>query len=314
MSVRWLVILPLMALSCVGRTGARAPGVDVLVIAPHPDDEVLMAGGVMAQAVRRGERVAVVLVTNGDLSCERDGTVRQAETIDALGAIGVAEENVRFLGYPDGHLSELSKTPLEVERIGPDGRCGRASTTWATRGKARAGAAAPLTSTALTEDLAAVLSELRPRDVYVTHARDEHRDHAMTYVFFRRALDLVDVAPRQTHRSIIHAPDRCWPASDCARPLDLEAKLAPLPNGSSPDERVSIDARLKLSWLGRYRSQLDGPLEQDWLASFARTDEVFFIETYVRDGKRWRTQRTDGRELDVYGDEGLVDVRMNFGW
>ena len=69
-----------------------------------------------------------------------------------------------------------------------------------------------------------------------------------------------------------------------------------LPSGAVPDERVAIDARLKLSWIGRYRSQLDGPLEQDWLASFARTDEVFFTETYVRDGSRWRAVRSDGRD------------------
>lgn len=270
-----------------------------------------MAGGVMAQAVRRGERVAVVLVTNGDLSCERDGNVRQAETIDALAAIGVGEEHVRFLGYPDGHLAELTKTALEVERVGPDGRCGRASTTWATRGKPRVGAAAPLTSTALTRELAALLAELEPRDVYVAHGLDLHRDHAMTYVFYRRALDLLDVVPRQTHRSIIHAPDH-WPATDPTRPLQLEAPLPPLPSGAVPDERIAIDARLKRSWLERYRSQLDGPLEQDWLAAFARTDEVFFTETYVREGPRWRPVRIDGREEDVYGDDGLTAVRRKF--
>jgi LmbE family N-acetylglucosaminyl deacetylase len=285
----------LLTLSCIGRTAARAPGVDVLVIAPHPDDEVLMAGGVMAQAVRRGERVAVLLVTNGDLSCERDGNVRQDETIAALAAIGVGEENVRFLGYPDGHLAELTTTPLEVERLGPDGRCGRASTTWATRGKPRSGAPAPLTSTALTDDLAAVLGELRPRDVYVPHGLDEHRDHAMTYVFFRRALERLEVAPRRAHRSLLHAAG-CWPAADCERPLQLEAPMPVLPSGAVPDERVAIDARLKLSWIGRYRSQLDGPLEQDWLASFARTDEVFFVETYFRESARWRAVRSDGRD------------------
>ncbi len=293
--MRWTLTVTLLTLSCVGRSGARAPEVDVLVIAPHPDDEVLMAGGAMAQAVRRGERVAVVLMTNGDLSCERDGRVRQAETIDALAAIGVGEENVRFLGYPDGHLAELTTTPLEVERLGPDGRCGRASTTWATRGTPRSGKPAPLTSTALIDDLAAVLGELRPRDVYLPHGLDQHRDHAMTYVFFRRALDRLEVAPRRAHRSLIHAAG-CWPAPDCDRPLQLEAPMPPLASGAVPDERVATDARLKLSWIGRYRSQLDGPLEQDWLASFARTDEVFFVETYVRDGARWRAVRRDGRD------------------
>ncbi|MDP1922662.1 MAG: PIG-L family deacetylase [Myxococcales bacterium] len=303
--MRWSLIVTVLALSCGARSRARGGDIDVLVIAPHPDDEVLMAGGVMAQAVRRGERVAVVLLTNGDLSCQRDGRVRQAETIDALAALGVSEENVRFLGYPDGHLAELSKTPLEVERLGPDGRCGRATTTWATRGKPRTGAAPLLTSTSLTDDLTSVLAELRPREVYVTHGLDLHHDHAMTYVFFRRALDRLDVAPRRVHRSVIHAPG-CWPAVDCERPLQPDEPIPPLPNGPVPDERVAIDARSKLSLIGRYRSQLDGPLEKDWLASFARGDEVFFTETYVRAGTRWASRRPDTREKDVVFDEGFA--------
>ena len=37
-----------------------------------------------------------------------------------IAAIGVGEENVRFLGYPDGHLAALTTTPLEVERLAAD--------------------------------------------------------------------------------------------------------------------------------------------------------------------------------------------------
>ncbi|MEO5866005.1 MAG: PIG-L family deacetylase, partial [Sphingomonas sp.] len=37
----------------------------LLVIAPHPDDEILGAGGIMAQAKARGDRVAVVVATDG---------------------------------------------------------------------------------------------------------------------------------------------------------------------------------------------------------------------------------------------------------
>ena len=56
----------------------RPPGsADVLVLAPHPDDEVLMAAGVIDRAVKQGLRVEVVLRTNGDFTCKRDGRVRQ---------------------------------------------------------------------------------------------------------------------------------------------------------------------------------------------------------------------------------------------
>ena len=38
----------------------------VLVLAPHPDDEVLGTGGVLSEAVRRGIPTRVVFLTNGD--------------------------------------------------------------------------------------------------------------------------------------------------------------------------------------------------------------------------------------------------------
>ncbi|HET7042023.1 MAG TPA: PIG-L family deacetylase, partial [Gemmatimonadales bacterium] len=38
----------------------------ILVLVPHPDDEVLGAGGVLREAVRRGLPVRVVFLTNGD--------------------------------------------------------------------------------------------------------------------------------------------------------------------------------------------------------------------------------------------------------
>lgn len=272
--------------------GAR---VDVLVIAPHPDDEVLLAAGVLGRAVREGRRAEVVLVTNGDRGCGRDGTQRQAESIDALAALGVAESAVHFLGYPDGHLSALGPSPLPaVERRLPDGTCGTGQTTWASRGadgrdehRARTGAPATWTAEHLTGDLAALLARLRPRHVYLPHPLDEHPDHAMTYVYFRRALDRLPEAPL-VHRGVVHA-GACWP-SDCATFYAPGEALPPLPAplaAYAPPERLEVDAAWKLGLITRYRSQTGPAPTGDWLASFARRDEAFFPESYQRLGGRW---------------------------
>src|SRR5260370_35602832 len=105
-------------------TGVPAP-VDVLVFAPHPDDEVIGTGGVLQQAVGRGERVRIVFVPNGGgypraasfltrkpvsglgrSDFVELATARQREAIDAAAVLGIRPSSLVFLGYPDGVLEQ----------------------------------------------------------------------------------------------------------------------------------------------------------------------------------------------------------------
>ncbi len=285
-----------------------------------------MAGGVLARAAAQGRRAAVIVLTNGDLGCfeDRDGARRQGETIDAISALGLREEDVHFLGFPDGYLEHLGATPLPpVAHRAPDGTCTTRETTLASRGagrqdahRARTGRPAPFTAGALTEELAALLQRLTPRDVYLPHGLDAHPDHAATYVYFRRALARIERGPVTVHRAVVHAGP-CWP-TDCGTPFGPDERLPALPaplDGYAPTERVTVDGRQKLALIARYPSQLDGSVERNWLAGFARRDEAFFTETLRRDTSgRWvaveATRRadlevTDGATVRLEGDEAL---------
>lgn len=261
-----------------------------------------MAAGVIDRAVKQGLRVEVVLVTNGDFTCKRDGRVRRAETLTALASLGVDESHVHFLGYPDGHLHELTVEPLPpIERISPTGACVRSNEVW--------GGTKTITSTALTDDLTALLDRLRPADVYLPHGIDTHRDHAATAVFFRRAIDRLGFSTR-AHRSVVHQRgEPCWPGS-CEAPYQPKAEMPPLPfplDRYTANERLPVDAVWKLRLISAYPSQLDAPLEKDWLAGFARTNEVFFTERYVK---------RDGRmvsEATTSCDEGACHVPLEVG-
>jgi LmbE family N-acetylglucosaminyl deacetylase len=82
----------------------------VLVLAPHPDDESLGCGGLIADCVSRGQIIRVMILTDGSASHpnsrsyppDRLAALREAETRDALAALGVASEFVTFLRLPDG--------------------------------------------------------------------------------------------------------------------------------------------------------------------------------------------------------------------
>ncbi|MFT7484346.1 MAG: LmbE family N-acetylglucosaminyl deacetylase/GT2 family glycosyltransferase [Candidatus Paceibacteria bacterium] len=91
----------------------------VLCIAPHPDDEVIACGGVLALHAARGDAVLVVVLSASD---DPDlARLRAEECRAGLRELGVSE--VHFLGQRDGHLSESPELAdlllAEIERFGP---------------------------------------------------------------------------------------------------------------------------------------------------------------------------------------------------
>ena len=77
------------------------PAQAVLVLAPHPDDEVFGCGGAIAQHVKSGHPVCVVVLTDGALYADSD--VRQRESVAAAQILGYGTPE--FWGLPDGGLS-----------------------------------------------------------------------------------------------------------------------------------------------------------------------------------------------------------------
>ncbi|MFO0593973.1 MAG: PIG-L family deacetylase [Myxococcaceae bacterium] len=321
--MRFVFLLAWALVAGCRSTGPVREAYDLVVIAPHPDDEVLMAGGLISQRVAEGKKVAVILVTNGDYTCERDGYQREAESVAALALLGVKATDVHFLGYPDGALRKLGKTPLPpMEHRDATGECIARTGTWADRSAGRidehskrTGAPAEWTADALVGDLEALLAMLTPREVVVAHGVDDHPDHAMTYVYFRRALDRLPNAPVVVHRAVVHAGP-CWPSVRCdPNYFTPELPMPPLPAplaAYAPLERLSIDPLKKLNAIAVYVSQTGPDAKANWLSSFARVDEVFFPERYVRQQNHWeRAEPTPGvTEQDRWGPDGYAGLEV----
>jgi LmbE family N-acetylglucosaminyl deacetylase len=87
---------------------------NLLVCAPHPDDELLGCGMLIALHARRGQ-VHVLVVSDGSGSPEPPRGdpqaakslpgVREAECVEGLANLGVPRANVSFLRLPDGSLA-----------------------------------------------------------------------------------------------------------------------------------------------------------------------------------------------------------------
>ena len=112
----------------------------VLVVAPHPDDEVLGCGGVMARHAAAGDLVYVVVVGRGIPEKFSDESVARsrAELAEAHRVLGVTD--CRFLDFP---VPRLDTVPGHE----------------------------------LADALSRLITEWQPHTLYLPHHGDIHTDH-----------------------------------------------------------------------------------------------------------------------------------------
>jgi len=77
-------------------------GERLLVLAPHPDDEVIGCGGLVALHLREGRKVHVVVVTDG----AQAGNAAQREAESRAALVSLGDATIEFLGFPDRALSD----------------------------------------------------------------------------------------------------------------------------------------------------------------------------------------------------------------
>ncbi|MCS7273556.1 MAG: PIG-L family deacetylase [Fimbriimonadales bacterium] len=258
----------------------------ILIIAPHPDDEVLGCGGLIATAAQQGIPVRVVYLTCGDgfaaaaalvarkapqpRECLVLGQLRQQEARHALQQLGLSPDAAVFLGYPDRGLLPMLLAP------------GKAYRAPATQAHAVPYATAltpnaPYTPQALVADLRRVLAEFQPTRVFTTHPLDDHEDHMAAALLTREAIAQALAAGElrcapALYYYLVHRGD--WPLPQGYHP---QHALKPPVGLESPawytlplDE--PIRAR-KLRALQAHKSQYT--LMTRFLSSFIRANELF---------------------------------------
>lgn len=114
-----------------GRKAQFAPKGKVLIVAPHPDDEVIGCGGLIARFVAEGRAPHVIVMTGGEGSHGADGgdktaivKARRGLTRNALSILGLPESNLHELDFADGGISadspQMTRLKELIEAINPD--------------------------------------------------------------------------------------------------------------------------------------------------------------------------------------------------
>lgn len=124
--------------------GFSRPAGRVLVIAPHPDDEVLGCGGAMARLAELGSRVEVAIVTEGKPPrYDRSGVEKvRAEAATAHALLGVSATH--YLDLPAAELDRVPHADLNAK-------------------------------------IAALINETEPDTIFVPFVGDIHLDHQLVF-------------------------------------------------------------------------------------------------------------------------------------
>ena len=166
-----------------GKEGLYA-GKSVMLIVPHEDDDVNVAGGVLEAFVEYGSDVRVVFVTNGDYYGKGETRIREA--ISYCGYIGIPEDRVFFLGYGDqwsGDGPHLYNAPPGAVRQSFAGN----TATYGTPGHPAYRDGSAYTVDNLLFNLQSILLEYRP-DVILCSDYDTHIDHRAVSLAFDKAM------------------------------------------------------------------------------------------------------------------------------
>jgi len=263
----------------------------LLILAPHCDDETLSSAGLILAAERAGLQVHVVISTNGDgylfatmqdlqkiypshADFIRFGELRQQESLAALAKLGVYENQVTFLSYPDRGTPALWNTywssaipyrsPFSGDSSSPYLRTYNPHSVYS--------------GVDFLADLSSIIENYHPDLVVYPNSEDVHPDHWGLNVFTRLALTQlhhIDPSINPTELTyLVHRPDfpeiRGYKPTTSLIPPEMVFSLDPhwYRLDLSP-----ADVNLKAQAVLTYRSQL--PLLRNLMESFVRMNETF---------------------------------------
>jgi LmbE family N-acetylglucosaminyl deacetylase len=256
----------------------------LLVVAPHPDDEVLAAGGLIQRVREANGAVRIAYLTDGDgfpegvrvaerrqvvkpADFREYGDMRKDEAREALHRLGILRSDLTFLGFPDGRLGRLLTAYWSVRRppyTSPYTRRDRP------RKSELLAADVKFRGEDLTEELAQVIGEFRPTLILTPRQEDQHVDHCAAWFFTADALSSVQrVAPGyepDLMTYVVHFGT--WPFT--------QADVPPLSGGPGGWERLLLtraEVQTKLDALRQYKTQMK---VMPWfLKGFVRSSEAF---------------------------------------
>jgi len=196
----------------------------LLILAPHPDDEVIGCAGIIQQALGVGAEVKVVYLTNGDhnqlafivyekrLTFRKGeflhmGEVRRKEAVKAMELLGLKEKDLIFLGYPDFGTFAIFRDYWGEVSPYRSLLTGAAKVPYPENFSFQS----PYRGESILIDLKRIITDYQPNKIFVSHPADTNSDHKALYLFLEIALaDLKGtIPPPKVYAYLVHCLG--WP-------------------------------------------------------------------------------------------------------
>lgn len=221
----------------------------VLVVAPHPDDETLGCGGLIALLRQLGQPVQVLVMSDGTQSHPRSQqypaprlqALRESETLAALAMLGVSQAETTFFRWPDGAVPSANSSEF---------------------------------TTAVTH-CHQYLQTKSPQTILLPWRFDPHPDHRATWEIVQTAAGQLEAVPR-----LVEYPIWDWDP-------EQQGDFANLPRIGGWRLDITVVLEMKRYAISAYRSQTtnlinDDPqgfqLTPEMLANFYRPWELYLEE------------------------------------
>ena len=134
----------------------------ILIIAPHPDDEIFVCGGLITKAVQNNADVHVAYMTSGNrahsnccsIGPKKVGIERKKIAVTVAEMMSADSINLYWVNCPDGKIPEQKSPDFEL----------------------------------VQKQIADIIEKIQPNCVFCPHARDSWRDHELTEKIVRVVL------------------------------------------------------------------------------------------------------------------------------
>lgn len=257
----------------------------ILIVAPHIDDEVISSAGLIQQAKEAGAKVLVVYATNGDDSAlailgqdkkfnPNDfialGEKRMVEAKKAAVVLGLSQDELIFLGYPDGGLEQM------LNKYFPEANPYTSGSTRLNYNPYHGTFQSEqlYTGSNLLTDIKKIMADFSPTIIIGPHLRDKHPDHKALFSFLEKAF-LENKTQTKLYAYLVHY--RFWPPE---KKLKMSEFLYPPRSLFTAEGWYSFDLstnqeQVKLQAINQNASQLRGSALDNFLRSFVKKNEIF---------------------------------------